>query len=45
MDISGLIAPKSEIDRLLDGIENGSINRLKSINASFAEMHENLLHV
>ena len=41
VDISGLIAPKSEIDRLLDGIENGSINRLKSINASFAEMHEN----
>ncbi len=28
-------------NRLLDGIENGSINRLKSINASFAEMHEN----
>lgn len=39
--MSGLIAPKSEIDRLLDGIENGSVNRLKSINASFAEMHEN----
>ena len=32
---------KSEIDRLLDGIENGTINRLKSINACFAEMHEN----
>ncbi len=41
VDMSGLIAPKSEIDRLLDGIENGSVNRLKSINASFAEMHEN----
>lgn len=41
VDMSGLIAPKSRIDRLLDGIENGSVNRLKSINASFAEMHEN----
>ena len=41
VDVSGLIAPKSEIDRLLDGIENGTVNRLKSINASFAEMHEN----
>ena len=40
-DVSGLIAPKSEIDRLLDGIEKGTVNRLKSINASFAEMHEN----
>lgn len=41
VDVSGLIAPKSEIDRLIDGIENGTINRLKSINACFAEMHEN----
>jgi acetyltransferase-like isoleucine patch superfamily enzyme len=41
VDISGLIAPKSEIDRLLDGIENGTINRLKEINAAFAEMHTN----
>lgn len=41
VDVSGLIAPKGEIDRLLDGIEKGAVNRLKSINASFAEMHEN----
>lgn len=41
VDISGLIAPKSEIDRLLDGIEQGAIDRLKSINACFAEMHAN----
>lgn len=41
VDVSGLIAPKSEIDRLLDGIEDGTVNRLKSINACFAEMHEN----
>lgn len=41
VDISGLIAPKSEIDKLLDGIESGQINRLKDINARFAVMHEN----
>ena len=41
VDISGLIAPKSEIDRLLNGIEDGSIDMLKSINACFAEMHAN----
>ncbi|MDR0892063.1 MAG: DUF4954 family protein [Mediterranea sp.] len=41
VDISGLIAPKSEIDRLIDGIETGAINQLKGINAAFAEMHAN----
>lgn len=41
VDISGLIAPKSEIDGLLDGIENGTINRLKYINAEFERMHKN----
>jgi hypothetical protein len=41
VDISGLIAPKSEIDRLLDGIEDGTVDRLKTINASFAAMHDN----
>lgn len=41
VDISGLIAPKSEIDKLLDGIESGEIDRLKHINAKFAEMHYN----
>ncbi len=40
-DISGLIAPKSEIDKLIAGIESGEINRLKKINASFEEMHRN----
>jgi len=39
VDISGLIAPKSEIDKLLDGIEGGSINRLDDINSSFEAMH------
>jgi len=41
VDISGLIAPKSEIDKLLDGIESGQINRLKHINAEFENMHTN----
>ena len=41
VDIAGLIAPKSEIDNLLTNIENGSVNRLKEINACFGEMHLN----
>ena len=41
VDISGLIAPKSEVDRLMDGIECGDIDRLKDINAEFARMHAN----
>ncbi len=41
VDISGLIAPKSEIEKLMTGIENGEINRLKEINACFEEMHRN----
>ena len=41
VDISGLIVPKSEIDALIDGIESGKVNRLKSINAEFEKMHSN----
>jgi hypothetical protein len=41
VDISGLIAPKSEIEKLMDNIENGTINRLKTINEAFSEMHSN----
>lgn len=41
VDISGLIAPKSEIDKLMCGIESGEINRLRCINESFEEMHKN----
>lgn len=40
VDIAGLIAPKSEIDKLIDGIESGEINRLKYINYHFAEMND-----
>ena len=41
VDVSGLIAPKSEVDKLLDGIENGDINRLDEMNTSFETMHQN----
>ena len=41
VDMSGLIAPKSEVERLMDAIEDGSVNRLKQINAAFSEMHGN----
>lgn len=41
VDISGLIAPKTEIDRLLDDIEQGKVCKLKEINAEFERMHQN----
>lgn len=41
VDISGLIAPKSEIDKLLAGIEDGTVGKLKEINAMFEVMHRN----
>ena len=41
VDMSGLIAPKSEVERLMSAIEDGSVNRLKQINAVFSEMHAN----
>jgi len=36
IDLSGLIAPKSEIDILLNRIENGEITGLEEINTSSA---------
>ncbi|MDD2512053.1 MAG: DUF4954 family protein [Proteiniphilum sp.] len=41
VDLSGLIAPKSEIDTLLNRIESGEITRLQEINEVFAELHAN----
>ena len=35
VDLSGLIAPKSEIDNLLDQIESGEITKLKDVNHVF----------
>jgi NDP-sugar pyrophosphorylase family protein len=39
LDIAGLIAPKSLIDKLLDGIETGGINKLKDINQTIEDIH------
>ena len=40
-DVSGLIAPKSEIEKLICSIEGGKTNRLKQINAEWARMYNN----
>lgn len=40
VDLSGLIAPKSEIDTLLDKIESGDITKLKDINNVLHKLHE-----
>lgn len=40
VDLSGLIAPKSEIDTLLDKIESGDIIKLKDINNVLHKLHE-----
>ena len=39
VDLAGLIAPKSEVEVLLDAIECGKVSRLKYINAAFERMH------
>jgi hypothetical protein len=41
VDLSGLIAPKSEVDRVIDAIESGEIQFLKEINSEWRKMHEN----
>ena len=40
-DISGLIAPKSEIEKLIAAIECGKIGTLEQINKAWEEMHLN----
>ncbi|MDO5523913.1 MAG: DUF4954 family protein [Bacteroidia bacterium] len=40
VDISGLIAPKSEIDSLLCKIEDGEILKLRDINDVFKHLHQ-----
>ena len=40
-DVSGLIAPKSEIEKLICSIEGGKTNLLKQINAEWARMYNN----
>ena len=41
VDISGLIAPKSEIERLMGEIESGKLTSVDEIHSRFAEMHSN----
>ena len=41
LDLSGLIAPKAEIDKLISGIETGIITSLETIHTTFAELHKN----
>lgn len=41
LDISGLIAPRSSIELLLEKIENGEITRLGEINDFLATLHAN----
>ena len=40
VDLSGLIAPKSEIDNLLVEIETDKITKLKEINSVFHKLHK-----
>jgi Domain of unknown function (DUF4954)/Domain of unknown function (DUF6819) len=39
VDIAGLIAPKAEVEKLLDNIEAGRIGSIGEFSASFARMH------
>ena len=41
VDVSGLIAPRSEVSRLMDDIESGVVSSIGAINARFREMHAN----
>lgn len=40
VDIGGLIAPKKEIDNLLDDIESGKISSIGELSDSFAAIHK-----
>ncbi len=39
VDLAGLIAPKSEVDMLLDNIESGKIRSVDGLSESFNEIH------
>lgn len=41
VDISGLIAPKSEIEKLMTDIESGLLHNIDRIHERFVEMHRN----
>ncbi|MCX6255781.1 MAG: DUF4954 family protein [Bacteroidia bacterium] len=39
VDLAGLIAPKKEVDKLLDDIESGKIHSIEELSESFIVMH------
>ncbi len=39
-DIGGLLAPRSEIESLIDNIESGDINDVETINNVFVQLHK-----
>jgi carbonic anhydrase/acetyltransferase-like protein (isoleucine patch superfamily) len=39
VDIGGLIAPKNEVDALLDDIESGRISTVEALSGAFRDMH------
>ena len=41
VDISGLIAPKSEVEKLMTDIESGVLNTVDQIHDRFVEIHRN----
>ena len=41
IDVAGLLAPKSEVDKLLDDIESGRTPDIEAVNARFHEMSDN----
>ncbi|MDR3057909.1 MAG: DUF4954 family protein [Prevotella sp.] len=40
-DIAGMLAPRSEIDRLIDDIESDKITHVSEMNEVFQELHKN----
>ena len=40
VDIAGLIAPKKEVDDLLDDIDRGKIKSVEELSSAFAEIHK-----
>lgn len=40
IDLSGLIAPKNEIEKILDAVENGTISRVSEIQNKIRALHE-----
>ncbi len=41
IDIAGLIAPKSTIEEIIDGIEQNKFESIEQLNARFADIHKN----